>query len=100
MLGSAGLETTVRLQAANSDGVAQLSAWSGPLISPVPIEPGLQAQGYRIKCVWAARETVALNKYADQLSRLARVTLTKTNLAEEVELVEGAGRINVYRRNP
>jgi ribonuclease HI len=60
----------------------------------------LKRQGFRIKWHWVRRDDTALNKFTDALSRLARLTLTKTNLAEAVEMVEGVGRINVYRRNP
>jgi hypothetical protein len=78
------------------------------LLKRVGIDPTLfdvvifgdgSGSGWDLGRGWAAVDT-ALNKFTDALSRLARLTLTKTNLAEAVEMVEGVGRINVYRRNP
>lgn len=60
----------------------------------------LKRQGYRVKWYWLRRDEAALNKYADDLSRRARLKLTETDLAAAAEVLPTGQQISINRRNP
>lgn len=57
-------------------------------------------QGYRVQWAWMRRDECALNKYADGLSRSARLKLTEIDLAAAEEVLPTGERIGINRRNP
>ena len=55
----------------------------------------IQRFGYILHWHWAERDTVALNTFADQLSKAARILVKESNTLKEVD-----DRIGVYDCNP